>query len=50
MSNVIITGIVSFLTDVSSEMFYPLISLYLVALGSGPEMIGVIEGLSLIHI
>ncbi len=46
MSNVIITGITSFLTDVSSEMFYPLISLYLVALGSGPEIIGVIEGIA----
>lgn len=46
MFNVIITGITSFLTDISTEMFYPLISLYIVALGGGPEIVGLIEGIA----
>ncbi|ACK42252.1 MULTISPECIES: MFS transporter [Dictyoglomus] len=46
MWNVIITGITSFLTDVSSEMFYPLISFYLLALGAGPAILGIVEGLA----
>jgi len=46
MFNVIITGLTSFLTDISTEMFYPLISLYIVALGGGPEIVGLIEGIA----
>lgn len=46
MFNVILTGLTSFLTDISTEMFYPLISLYIVALGGGPQIIGVIEGIA----
>lgn len=46
MLNVILTGLTSFLTDISTEMFYPLISLYIVALGGGPQIIGVIEGIA----
>ncbi|ACI18411.1 MFS transporter [Dictyoglomus thermophilum] len=46
MWNVIITGITSFLTDISSEMFYPLISFYLLALGAGPAILGLVEGLA----
>ncbi len=46
MLNIILTGLTSFLTDISTEMFYPLISLYIVALGGGPEIIGVIEGIA----
>jgi len=44
MWNVIITGIASFLTDISTEMFYPLISFYLLALGAGPAILGIVEG------
>ena len=44
MFNVIITGITSFLTDMASEMVYPLIPLYLSALGAPPAVLGVIEG------
>ncbi|MFO7650458.1 MAG: MFS transporter [bacterium] len=44
MFNVIITGITSFLTDLSTEMVYPLIPLYLAALGAPPAILGVIEG------
>ena len=44
MFNVIITGIASFLTDMSSEMVYPLIPLYLTALGAAPAVLGIIEG------
>ncbi len=47
MFNVIILGIASFFTDVSSEMVYPLIPLYLQSsLGASAEVIGLIEGLS----
>lgn len=46
MFNVILTGLTSFLTDISTEMFYPLISLYIVALGGGPQIIGLIEGIA----
>jgi MFS family permease len=44
MFNVIITGIASLLTDISSEMVYPLIPLYLAALGAPPAILGIIEG------
>lgn len=46
MFNVILTGITSLLTDISTEMFYPLISLYIVALGGGPQTVGIIEGIA----
>jgi len=44
MFNVVITGIASLLTDISTEMVYPLIPLYLAALGAPPAILGVIEG------
>ncbi len=44
MFNVIITGIASLLTDISTEMVYPLIPLYLAALGAPPAILGMIEG------
>jgi MFS family permease len=44
--NVIVTGITSFLTDLSTEMVYPLIPLYLSALGAPPAILGLIEGLA----
>lgn len=44
-ANVIIFGIVSFLTDVSTEMIYPLLPLFLTqTLGAGPAFLGLIEG------
>lgn len=48
MFNIIILGIASFLTDVSSEMVYPLLPLYLTSarIGATPAMVGVIEGLA----
>ncbi len=47
MFNVIILGLTSLLTDISSEMVYPLIPLYLTAvLGASPAIIGVIEGIA----
>jgi MFS family permease len=42
--NVIVAGIASLLTDISTEMTYPLIPLYLAALGAPPAALGVIEG------
>jgi len=42
--NTIITGLTSLLTDISTEMVYPLIPLYLAALGAPPAALGVIEG------
>jgi MFS family permease len=45
--NVLILGLVSFLTDVSSEMIYPLLPLFLTGvLGAGPAFLGVIEGVA----
>lgn len=47
MFNVIILGIVSLLTDISTEMVYPLIPLYLVSkLGASPSIVGIIEGIA----
>ena len=45
--NVLVLGIVSFLTDVSSEMIYPLLPLFLTTvLGAGPAFLGLIEGVA----
>lgn len=47
MFNIIILGLVSLLTDISSEMVYPIIPLYLVnRLGATPALVGVIEGIA----
>ncbi len=45
--NILILGLVSFLTDFSSEMIYPLLPVFLTAvLGAGPAVLGVIEGIA----
>ena len=48
MFNVIILGIASFLTDISTEMVYPLLPLYLTSarIGASPAIVGLIEGLA----
>ncbi|HEX9077836.1 MAG TPA: MFS transporter [Anaerolineae bacterium] len=48
MWNIIILGIASFLTDVSSEMVYPLLPLFLTSarIGATPAVVGLIEGLA----
>ncbi len=47
MFNIVILGLVSLLTDVSSEMVYPLLPLFLTArLGASPGVIGLIEGIA----
>ncbi len=47
MLNIILLGLVSFFSDISSEMVYPVIPLYLTArLGASPALVGVIEGIS----
>lgn len=46
MWNVVVTGIASLLTDLSTEMVYPLIPLYLSFLGAPPAVLGLIEGLA----
>ncbi len=43
---VIMLGLVSLFTDAASEMIYPLIPVYIAALGSGAILLGVIEGLA----
>ncbi len=43
---VIMLGIVSLLTDVASEMIYPLIPVYIAVLGSGAVVLGIIEGIA----
>lgn len=45
--NVLVLGAVSFLTDVSSEMVFPILPLFLSSvLGVGKEVIGLIEGVA----
>ena len=45
--NVVALGLVSLLTDLSSEMIYPLLPVFLTAvLGAGPAALGIIEGVA----
>lgn len=47
MFNIILLGITSLLTDISSEMVYPILPVYLVTqLGVGPAILGLIEGIA----
>ena len=47
MLNIFFLGLVSFFTDLSTEMVYPLIPLYLtIAFGATPALVGVIEGVA----
>jgi MFS family permease len=43
---VIMLGIVSLFTDAASEMIYPLVPVFVAALGSGAIVLGVIEGVA----
>jgi len=43
-TNVLILGVVSLLTDMSSEMIYPVLPLFLTAIGATGLVIGLIEG------
>jgi MFS family permease len=43
---VIMLGVVSLLTDAASEMIYPLVPVYIAALGSGAILLGIIEGVA----
>src|SRR4030065_7863 len=45
--NVVPLGLVSLLTDLSSDMIYPLLPVFLtVTLGAGPAVLGIIEGIA----
>ena len=45
--NIFFLGLVSFFTDISTEMVYPLIPLYLTfAFGATPVLVGIIEGIA----
>lgn len=47
MVNIIFIGFVSFFADISSEMVYPIIPLYLTsAFGATPVLVGLIEGIA----
>ena len=47
MVNIIFIGLVSFFADISSEMVYPIIPLYLTsAFGATPVLVGLIEGIA----
>lgn len=47
MINIILLGITSLLTDISSEMVYPLLPVFLVStLGASPAVLGLIEGVA----
>jgi MFS family permease len=43
---IVMLGVVSFFTDVSTEMMYPLIPVFVSLLGSGVVVLGVIEGVA----
>jgi len=43
-TNVLVLGVVSLLTDMSSEMIYPILPLFLTAIGATGLVIGLIEG------
>lgn len=43
---VVALGVVSFLTDFSSEMIYPLLPAFLVTLGAGGAFVGLVEGVA----
>ena len=42
--NLVIIGFVSLFTDLSSQMVFPLIPLYLVSIGAGAWIVGLVEG------
>jgi MFS family permease len=44
--NVIVLSIVSFFTDIATEMLYPIMPLYLTDIGYGVILIGLIEGIT----
>jgi MFS family permease len=47
MRNIILLGLTSLLTDISSEMVYPLLPFFLVSsLGASPAILGLIEGVA----
>ena len=47
MRNIIFLGLISFFMDISSEMVYPIIPLYLTsAFGATPSLVGIIEGIA----
>jgi len=47
MLNILFLGLISFFTDISTEMVYPLIPLYLTGrFGATPALVGVIEGVA----
>jgi len=47
MFNILLLGLTSLLTDISSEMIYPLLPVYLVSkLGASPAILGMIEGIA----
>ena len=47
MFNIILLGVTSLLTDISSEMVYPILPVFLVTtLGASPAILGLIEGIA----
>ncbi|MEM1486272.1 MFS transporter [Oscillospiraceae bacterium PP1C4] len=47
LSNIVLLGLVSMFVDMSTEMVYPLVPLFLTAtLGASPAIVGIIEGIA----
>ena len=47
ISNIILLGLVSLFIDMSTEMVYPLVPLFLTStLGASPAIVGIIEGIA----
>ncbi|MCD4669071.1 MAG: MFS transporter, partial [Actinomycetia bacterium] len=45
-NNIVLLGMVSLFTDLSSQMIYPLIPEFLVSIGTKKAIIGAIEGIA----
>ena len=43
---VVMLGLVSLFTDIASEMIYPLLPVFIAALGSGAIVLGIVEGVA----
>ena len=44
--NILLLGLVSLLNDISSEIIQPILPLFIISLGGGPEAVGLIGGIS----
>ena len=46
LKNIVLLGLVSLFVDMSTEMVYPIVPLFLLSIGAMPAIIGIIEGIA----